>query len=198
MNKASSTDFKQRSKNVLNLLENINSEVINMPNRHPYNNHLLANIQKQIFEILSFFINFEEDSELQHKLKIYTYIAKFIHEKIDKKENAFNTCLSTVYYLCGETDSSLIIENELSIETQKLIAITKEQLMAVKTHYFRDKETNFCNQKTEIFAFLAGNSKPTLKKVEESDIYLEDLPQEIQNIFFHEDKDSISFQIYPN
>ena len=198
MNQASSTDFQQRLKNVLDLLKNINSEVKNMPNRHPSNNQFFANIQKQIFEILSLFINLEEDSELEHKLKVYTYIAKFIHEKIDKKKNLFNTCLSAVYFLCGETDSSLVIENEPSNETKKIIAITKEQLMAVKTHYFREKETNFCNQKTEIFAFLAGNSKPTLKKVEESDIYLEDLPQEIQNIFFHEDKDSISFQIYPN
>ncbi|WP_414544383.1 hypothetical protein [Nostoc sp. CCY0012] len=105
--------------------------------------------------------------------------------------------MSAVYFLCGETDQKLLLEDTPSIKTQKLISIIKEQLIAVKVHYQKDKETKLCSQKTEIFALLIGKDKPTLKKIEESEIYLDDLPQEIANIFIEEQQASVSFQIYP-
>ena len=139
----------------------------------------------------------EEDLERQHKLKLYTYIAKFVQDKIDQKNNDLDTCLSAVYFLCREIDQGLITENTPNIKTQKLISIVKEQLIAVKVHYFMNRETNLCNQKTEIFALLTGKDKPTFKKIEESEIYLDDLPKEISDIFIEEKKESVSFQIYP-
>ncbi|MBH8577067.1 hypothetical protein I8752_29615 [Nostocaceae cyanobacterium CENA369] len=167
-----------------------------MTEKKSTNGQLLASVKKQILEILSFFINFEDDFDLQHKSKVYTYIAKFIQDKIDNKNNNFNTCLSAVYFLCGETDSKLITEIEPSIETQELISLIKEQLIAVKVHYYRDIQTNSYNQKTEIFALLADSNKPTLKRIEESGISLDDLPKEIRDIFIEEKEESISFQIY--
>jgi hypothetical protein len=187
---------QQKKENILRLFEEINTEIKIMLQKKSANSHLLASIKKQIFELLSFFINFEDDLDSQHKSKVYTYVAKFIQDKIDKNSSNFNTCLSAVYFLCGETDSELITEIEPSIETQQLISLVKEQLIAVKVHYYRDIQTNSCNQKTEIFAFLAGTNKPILKKIEESGFDLDDLPKEIRDIFIEEKKESISFQIY--
>lgn len=187
---------QQRIENILRLFEEIDTEIKSMLKQNPNNSSLLASIKKQIFELLSLFINFEDDLDSQHKSKVYTYIAKFIQDKIDKNHSDFNTCLSAVYFLCGDTDSELITEMESSIETQELISLIKKQLIAVKVHYYRDIQTNLCNQKTEIFALLAGTNKLILKKIEESGIDLDDLPKDIRDIFIEENKESISFQVY--
>ncbi|BDA67189.1 hypothetical protein CAL7716_013550 [Calothrix sp. PCC 7716] len=189
-------DNQKKTENILRLFEEINTEIKIMLEKKSTNSSLLVSIKKQVFELLSFFISFDDDLDSQHKSKVYTYIAKFIQDKIDKKNNSFNTCLSAVYSICGETDSELITEIEPSIKTQELISLIKEQLIAVKVHYYRDIQTNSCSQKTEIFALLAGASKPILKKIEESGIDLDDLPKEIRDIFIEEKKESISFQIY--
>lgn len=189
---------QQKTENILRLFEEINIEIIDMLEKNPTNNSLLTAIKKQILELFSFFINFEDDLDSQHKSKVYTYIAKFIQDKIDKSNNDFSTCLSAVYFLCGETEPQIIIENEPSMKTQELISIIKEQLIAVKVHYYRDIQTNLCSQKTEIFALLSSSNKPILKKIEESGIDLDDLPKEIRDVFFEEKKESISFQLYQN
>lgn len=134
---------------------------------------------------------------MQHKLNIYSHIAKFIQEKLASDNYDFNAYLSATLFLCNEIDRNIYIENKPSNQTQNIIAAAKKQLIAIKIHYSYDRDTNFCNQKTEIFSLLLGKDKPTVTKIEELDIDLSDMPEEIYSLVIKDKQDNVSFQIYP-
>lgn len=197
MNKHHKTDGKKNVKRFLDLIQSLEGEVQEISRQTQPTDKLIGKVKKQIFELLSFFMNFEDNHELQHKFNVYSYIAKFMQEKLAHDNIDFNTCLSAAYFLCNETDPELVIEKNPSSKTQKLISLAQEQLIAVKVHYFKDKERETYNQKTEIFSLLTGNSKPTVKKIEELDVNFDDLPAEIRHIFIKENDNLVSFQVYP-
>lgn len=150
----------------------------------------------QLEKLLNLFSDLEQDQELEQKRKIYSNVARFLQDRVDKFRNDWNTCLSAVYFLCKENDSRLLIESTPSNQTQRIMAVAKNQILTIKVHYERLRDYNISNLKTEIFSIKTNEDKPRITTIEE-EISWDSLPLEVRDSFIRDGKDKVSFQIYP-
>ncbi|MBF2090586.1 MAG: hypothetical protein IGR80_09165 [Synechococcales cyanobacterium K44_A2020_017] len=181
---------------LLNSLENIIKEARLAIAKSQPPTHLIESFKSHIDDLAKIFILTESDLELEHKKYIYSNIAKFVKDKIDNQNNSLDVCLKAVYSLCGETDAQLVDIGVYNSQTDQIIAALKAVIMSIRIHYTKTDVVDTYSLQTEIIVLMSRDGNPKITRIEE-EVSWDDLPSEVRHSFFKEDRNSVSFQIYP-
>ena len=156
-------------------------------------------LRLQIESLLSIFSALEADHELAQTRQVLLMIARFIHQEIDYQHNSFDICFLAACSLCGEAEPRITqITGKLPQPEQieQVLSLAKEHILMIKVHYEPLGEASHCKRETEIFSIKTGADKPRVKRIEE-EVPWETLTADIRDSFLRENKQKISYQVYP-
>jgi len=186
---------------LVELLTQTIQEVRKMASQNKPVNQLFSSLEGPASELVAFFDELEKAADIEHRNLIYTDIAKFVQGRMDDGSSRFIDYLSAVKFLCGETETSETERSPsgkqtLSPEAEDIALIARKNILTIKIHYIKTDTENFVKQKTEIFSIGNSENKATINRIEK-DLPWESLPLALRNTFMAENKEIVSFQIYP-
>ena len=183
---------------LIELLELTIVEVRNLAKQNKPISHLLSSFEGPTIELLAFLASLEKDADVTHRSEIYADIANVIQKKMEDDVGSFATYCRAVCSLCNETEPAILTrfssEPSDAKKVEDIVEIAKKNILAIKLYYI--KADNAYKQKIEVFSVGDKDDRAAINRIEK-EISWDALPLDVRHTFYAEDKEAISFQLYP-